>query len=385
MDFSRWPNCPPRAPLGKLDAVYGSFDHLILLLARIADFSSRDRARKLKQIELNGGQWRPPPGMRMPKPPAPAHAPPQCAYGTAAMPGPGSGPSPAGCAMPPFYGLAPCQNRPMPSSYGPMNDLPEPPHHRAQDSCDLQAATQAAIEEYGRLRAALHQFATSLGPAFQPLTSEYQPEMATPFGPARFYRSYDIGCLWAVYNMAIIVAIRSHPHMAPAAHVAAGIAAEETGHYAHEIGRITAGIAPGPPDQPLNPSLGAALCESCMPSFFAAIQYQDPHQRHATVTRIANIAQRTGWGSVELIANGIETAWIKAAAAGRGPPYQRIARPPHSDDARLNGSWEHADMDAMPADGNDADRRFVRSSPSARLHWAIGIIGTEEDEGLTRQ
>ncbi|KAI7558612.1 hypothetical protein KC346_g23000, partial [Hortaea werneckii] len=29
MNYGRWANCPPRAPLGKPDAIYGTFDHLI--------------------------------------------------------------------------------------------------------------------------------------------------------------------------------------------------------------------------------------------------------------------------------------------------------------------------------------------------------------------
>lgn len=180
--------------------------------------------------------------------------------------------------------------------------------------------------------------------------------------------------------MTVIIAIRSHPDMHPAAHVAAHMAAKDTEKLANDIGRIVAGIAPGLPDQTLNPSLGAALCESCMPSFFAAIQYRDPLQRQSTVARILNIAQRTGWGSADLIASGIETAWVKAAAAGRGPPYTRMRWEPQSNDPRLNGSMIHVDMNSMPDETNEADRRLVRIRPDARLNWAIGVMGTEEDE-----
>jgi len=182
--------------------------------------------------------------------------------------------------------------------------------------------------------------------------------------------------------MARIITIRSHPYMPPAAHMAAGLAAYETAPLANEIGRIAAGIVPGSPDCPLNPSLGAALCESCMPSFFAAVQYQDPRQRQETITRIYSIAQRTGWGSIELIANGCETAWVKAAAVGRGPPYVRVTRPQYSDEPRLNGSWEHLDPRTMPDEKDEGDRRLVRMKANARLNWAIGIMGTEEDVGL---
>ncbi|SMR52836.1 unnamed protein product [Zymoseptoria tritici ST99CH_1E4] len=375
LDINRWANCPPRAPLGRADAVYGTFDHLLLLLGRIADFAARDRERKLKQMEANGGQWRPAPGMNIPRPPQAPGRP----TGAAAPP-----------AMPEFYGMAPAPraNVQMPSSYTPVYDPgPTPQGAQRQDEIDwdLQAATQNALDEYGSIRAALHTFSTSLGEAFEPLSSEYQTPMDTPFGPALFYRAFDIGALWSVYNMAVIVAIRSHPHMPPAAHVAAAIAAPETAFFANEIGRIAAGIVPGPTDQPLNPSLGASLNESCMPSFLAAVQFQDPEQRRTTVTRIYSIAKRTGWGSAELIANGIETAWVKAAAAGRGPPYERIARTNYtSNDPRLNGSWEHLDPNATPNEMDDNDRRLVKMKATARLNWAIGIMGVEDDVAKIR-
>lgn len=389
MDYSRWANCPPRAPLGKSDAVYGSFDHLTLLLARIAEFAARDRARKLKQIEVNGGQWRPAPGMNIPRPPPQAQPPTPMSStqsgvaATASFPPQPQGPSPPPPPM--FYGMAPPprQDVQMPASYGPFDALPPTPQSaELYDLADLQTATQAALEEYGKLRAALHTFSASLGKTYLPLESQHQPTYDTPFGTALHYRSYDIGCLWAVYHMAVIVAIRSHPHMPPAAHMAAGVAARETAFHAIEIGRIVAGIVPGSADQPLNPTLGAALCESCMPSFFAAVQYQDTQQRHSTVMRIFSIAQRTGWGSAELIANGCETAWVKAAAAGRGPPYQRVVRPQHSEDPRLNGSWEQLDPRTMPDLKNEGDRRLVKMKADARLNWAIGIMGTEEDVNL---
>lgn len=289
--------------------------------------------------------------------------------------------------MPQFYGMAPPPraNVQMPAMYAPFtptHSVPTPqsacpPDH---NEYDLHQRTEAAMAEYGRIRAALHTFSISLGEAFEPLGSDYYYPMNTPFGTALVYRSYDIGCLWAIYNMAMIICIRSHPHMPPAAHMAAGIAAQETSPYAQAIGRIAAGIVPGPPDQPLNPTLGAALCESCMPSFFAAVQYREPDQRRTTVERIFSIAKRTGWGSAELIANGCETAWVKAAEAGRGPPYTRIVRPEGpNEDPRLNGSWEKLDPNSKPNENDDTDRRLVKVNGQARLNWAIGVMGVESD------
>src|SRR6266571_7993391 len=69
MDYSRWSDCPPRAPMGRADAIYATHDHVILILGRIADFAAKDRERKIKAVEANGGQWRPTPGMPMGPPP----------------------------------------------------------------------------------------------------------------------------------------------------------------------------------------------------------------------------------------------------------------------------------------------------------------------------
>jgi hypothetical protein len=375
MDYHRWADCPPRAAMGRPDAVYGSFDHLILLLGRIADFSSRDRARKLRQMALQGGQWIPAPGMNIPRPPG-------ATPGAGGPQKPPTGPPPPQ-APPAFFGMAPPprSNVQMPSSYNPANPTTSSKSTESPEVLDLQAATAAALAEYGRIRAALRTFQATLNyPAFQPLDDDMHTPLSTPFGPAIFYRSYSVGCLWAIYNMCEIIAIRSHPHMHPAAHAAAGLAAKDTAHYAEQIGRISAGIAPGPANEPLNPTLGSSLCESCMPSFFAAIQYQRPDQRQFTVMRIYSIALRTGWGSAELIGKGIETSWVKAGEMGRGPPYQRVEVPRYSDDPRLNHSWEHrADPNTRPEEMEDSDRRLVTVKANARLNWAIGVIGMEED------
>jgi len=53
--YRKWSDCPPRAPLGRSDALFGSHDHVILLLGRIADFTVQDRKRKLRQIDSDGG------------------------------------------------------------------------------------------------------------------------------------------------------------------------------------------------------------------------------------------------------------------------------------------------------------------------------------------
>ncbi|OCL05185.1 hypothetical protein AOQ84DRAFT_323304, partial [Glonium stellatum] len=266
MDYSRWSDCPPRAPMGRADAIYACHDHVILILGRIADFAARDRERKIKVVEANGGQWRPTPGMPMGPPPQPGQAatgptpptmgpmgpspnvptgpPPGWAGGPPPgwTGGPPPGPPPGGPPqMPNFYGMAPTRApTAMPSSYA--NSRQESPTSPPRASVDLEAAYKTALEDWSQIRAALYALEQHLGPAFQPLSAEYHQPLQTPFGYALQYRSYDIGIIWALLYMSHIVTIRSHPSMPPAAMMAAGVAAQQTAHYANEIGRIAAGI-----------------------------------------------------------------------------------------------------------------------------------------------
>src|SRR4051812_45818555 len=95
--------------MGRPDAVYGTHDHLIILLARIAEFNARDRRRKIKIMEANGGQWRPSPGMQMPSPPG--------------------GPGPQSASPPPANPNAAYMNPPGAPSYGGggMGGMPQDP------------------------------------------------------------------------------------------------------------------------------------------------------------------------------------------------------------------------------------------------------------------
>jgi hypothetical protein len=382
MEYHRWADCPPRASMGRVDAVYGSFDHLILLLGRIADFASKDRVRKLRRMALQGGQWIPAPGMNISHP---------SGAGSGPLPSIGAGgpkrPStdPSHQDPPAFFGMAsPSRsNVQTPSSYNLAHQETSAQDKADTEMVEILAATAAALTEYGKIRAALKAFVTALSdPALKPLDADLQTPISTPFGSAIFYRSYAIACLWSVYNMCEIIAIRSHPHMHPAADAAADLATKDTAFYAEQIGRIAAGIVPGPANEPVNTTLGSSLCESCMPSFFAAIQYQRPDQRHFTVMRIYGIALRTGWGSAELIGKDIESSWVKAGETGRGPLYQKVEMPGHLDDPRLNRIWGlRTDFNTKPEEMDNSDRRLMTVKADAKLHWAAGVIGLEDDFG----
>jgi hypothetical protein len=269
----------------------------------------------------------------------------------------------------------------MPSSYAVEGANSSPSPKSDKSDYDLEVATQSAIEEWNQIRAALNTFKSHFGPQFQPMPAElHQPRM-TPFGPALQYRSYDVANLWGLYYMGYIIALRSHPHMPPAAMMAAGIAAQQTAQYAQLIGQIAGGIVPPHPGQPLNPSLGASLCEISMPLFFAGITYQGAAQRDWLVRHVRDIEARTGWASVGMIAQGCETAWVKAYEAGRGPPYTRTKEEWHAEkvhDPRVTREGGHF-SDAEPDPTDMSDRRWASTNAATRVHWAMGLLSMEED------
>ena len=182
------------------------------------------------------------------------------------------------------------------------------------------------------------------------------------------FPSYDIAVLWALYYSAHIVALRAHPHMPPAAMMAAGVAVGQTAHYANLIGRIAAGMMPRPVVQPLNPSLGAALCEVTLPLFFAGVQYADPQQRIWLVSRVREVEALTGWASVGMIAQGCETAWEKAAMGGRGPPYMRSQTERHAAIRVSRRKGENMESTGIGGDSENADPRGLR------VHCGHGLV-----------
>jgi hypothetical protein len=238
--------------------------------------------------------------------------------------------------MPTFFGMAPSRpNAPLSSSYANPNyeyspPTPNIPHPKF---ANLPAAYKAALAEWDDIlsaHAAMSQVLNNTE-AFAPLPPELcvippgSTSTMTPFGPALTHRSYDISIIWALLHLSKIILLRSHPAMPPAAMMAAGVGAPATQPYAALIGRIAASMHL-PLGDNLSPFLGSVLTESTMPLFFAGIQYQDAAQREWTVTRLLEIDRRTGWASAGVIARGCETSWEKAAAMGRGPPYERRTR-----------------------------------------------------------
>ena len=111
-----------------------------------------------------------------------------------------------------------------------------------------------------------------------------------------------------------------------------------------------------------------------MPLFFAGVQSQDVAQRGWLVTKLQDIAYLTGWETASTIASGCETAWVRSGQTGRGPPYTRTIGALAMDDGR--GARYQPDL---PPTNDQRDRRFVKVSSGSRVHWAIGLLGVEED------
>ncbi|KAH6612134.1 hypothetical protein C7974DRAFT_446068, partial [Boeremia exigua] len=429
--YRKWSDCPPRAPLGRADALYGSHDHIVLLIGRIADFTCRDRDRKLRQVKADGGQWRPrpgmpggpPAGMSRSQPPTPGAGPPPHMQGMSpggpppgwtGPPPPGFGPPQSGPptprespptgpppAMPNFFGMAPARpHAPITSHYANPDYERSPPvsHAPLPEYSDLPSAYEGAIREWDSINAAHAIVAQVLSStdSFAPLPAELQvippgqTSTMTPFGPALVHRSYDISVIWTLLHLAKIILLRSHPAMPPAMMMAAGVCAQATGPYATLIGRITAGMQL-PMGTDLSPFLGSVLQESTMSMFFAGVQYQDPAQREWTITRLLEIDRRTGWASAGIMARGVETSWERAADMGRGPPYKRRTRRAGEDGPLVleDGgaspqTWRHKEGDNAVGKGAQveevvdvAERRF--SVRPRMVTWAKNVFGMEDE------
>jgi hypothetical protein len=250
-----------------IDIRYGTYDHLILLMGRSADFAAKDLKRKRLAMKANGG-WRPPASMRMGPPPGNMQGPqgqpsifPQMPQQPPQMP-----------QMPSFSGMVPGVGpAKLPMGFEPSRQ--ESPQSSTSDEIDLEVKRIEAEEEWQDIRNAFSVLEDHFGEDFEPLGPEYSSPVETPFGKALKYRTYGIAGIWMNFYMALISCHRSHPSMPPAAMMAAGIAARQTASFANELGRIAAGIAPDcSMTAQVSPGVGAALIESSICLFVSGVQ-----------------------------------------------------------------------------------------------------------------
>jgi hypothetical protein len=226
------------APL-TLKTSYGTYDHLILLLGRLANFASRDLVRKRRVAKKSG------------------------MFGPTGAP-PGS-----------FPGMVPASNRvQIPMGFTPPHDHYSSPKSDSIDDDDLEIATELAFREWEGIKRAFEVVRARFGPEYEPMPPEFFPAQRTPFGgPPAHYKTYSIAGIWMNYNMGMIVLHRAHPNMPPVAMIAAVRTADETKRYAMEIGRISAGLEDHLCHQKeVSTLVGAALIESAFCLFVAAVQ-----------------------------------------------------------------------------------------------------------------
>lgn len=111
------------------------------------------------------------------------------------------------------------------------------------------------------------------------------------------------------------------------------------------------------------------------------MQYRDTTQRHWLVRRLHDISRLTGWQSARQISDGCESAWTKAAALGRGPPY---SSPDGLLPVEASSVWvnprrlDRAIREHSGPDGMNSEQRLVLHK-SEQAHYAIGLLGVEQD------
>ena len=229
---------------------YGTYDHLILLIGRVADFAARDLKRKRLAWKANV-ERRPPEGTSASNQAGQSHL-----------------------QQPPtFSGMVPDTGEPkLPMGFQGSFESQTPPKPE-KNYMDLEAQRIEAEEEWHDIMNAFMILEDHFGEDFQALGPEFSRPIESPFGAALQYRTYAIAGIWMNYYMALIVCHRSHPSMPPAAMMAAGMAARQTAFFANEVGRIAAGIAPYCSSaSQVTPGVGAGLIESSFCLFIAGVQ-----------------------------------------------------------------------------------------------------------------
>lgn len=213
---------------------YGTWDHLILLLGRLARYVADDHDRKIQESKAQGPQ----PGMAQAMP------------FSGMLPPKGAFPPPRGFSYPP-----PADSRS--SAYG----------VRAHENY------AEAVRNWESIRHAFDTFEHKLSPAFRPLEPEYTDLKDDEFGPALQYRTYSIAGIWLNYYMGLIHLYRNHPDMPPTAMQSVGLSARTTVVYATQIGRISAGLCGDTSSTTeISSTLAAALIECSLPLFVAGVQ-----------------------------------------------------------------------------------------------------------------
>ncbi|KAK3326725.1 hypothetical protein B0H66DRAFT_168088 [Apodospora peruviana] len=263
----------PRAPAGDLSHIHGTFDHLMLLLWRTADFVERERTRRQ-----------------------------------------------AAAARPP-------------KSSGPEGGANLPDDRLRHLNTII--ALEHARENWNSLKQYYEDFKSKLGHQFEPLGSEYISK-TSPFGSVLQYRTFSVAGIWMNYHMGLIHVYRSEPGIAselegPALPQAAEAAAtaRQAGIMlsANTIGRIAAGLRPdilfrNRDDDPMSPLHCGALIESYLPILAAGTQYGIKDQRDWLTGYLCEVDIATGCHLGLHVLDKCEASWRENSTAEQDVPYE---------------------------------------------------------------
>lgn len=89
-----------------------------------------------------------------------------------------------------------------------------------------------------------------------------------------------------------------------------------------------------------------------------------------------DIGRLTGWQSARQIADGCESAWTKAAAVGRGPPYVRA--PELNTDPGVSIWGNPRRIDRLIQEIEDDNGKIVLAK-GEQAHYALGLLSVEHD------
>lgn len=402
LSYDKWGLCPPRGRIGSIDQVHATFDHLWLVLGRLADFGGRDRFRKQRQVVASGGQWKPPPNF--PKPTEKmmklenenSESSGGDGMSCATKAGKASSSSRKGPPMN-FYGMMPPPTIPpsMLSSFH-VNDAEMRKHLGSQQSppkpsssTNLRVETERALLEHDAIRDALERWKSSLRADFGSFT-ETTTQLDCPFSPPLQYSDPLIASMWGLYYLGRILLCRYHPHSPPAMMMSAGVNAKLTHEDAQKIGRIHAGLVEQQAELAkvgaVNPTLVAALEEMSFALMFAGTQYESAQQRLWTIDNLVELAKSAGWKSAYAVASALETAWVTQGDMGKGPPYERTLHQKGLHDAPRydRGSTTSKKLFRHSQSEHESrfvshDRGLITTYADARAYWAIGVLSSADD------
>lgn len=406
--YKNWKYFPPRGQLGLTGNAHATMDYLWLILGRLAEFGSKDRARKLRKASTTGGVWKPHPDFLTPqggnssptksnqKQLSPessqkfAHAP-NANEGRTRVPKLVSGSSGSRKGPPLFWGMMPPPKIPasMLSSFH-ITDAAlcgdavgnEQTMSASSATTDMVTATKEALAEHAAISQALSIWRQSLSQEFEPLPA-YPSTPGAPFTPSLRYRDPMIACVWSLYHLAKILLRRYHPHSPPAMLQSAGVNANFTAEDADAIGRINAGLLENQAELAragsINPTLVAALQELTFPLMFAGVQFQDSSERAWAINSLLELSNGSGWRTAYSVASALEASW-----EGQNNYTRTLAKRSPNEAGKYDRKRSNDKAGASSQDEHESrfvnhDRSLIDRFSDIRAFWAVGVLSSSED------